>query len=121
MTPTPNGLHHLSGGMRSIGGSRASPEYRARRALQDGGTAISVGRAVGAKPFDELGCQLSIGCKRTGELFGLGDFSKLAANPQQDRIARGVVILIAFDLREKRRERVVPANDHGEVRSAGGD
>ena len=34
---------------------------------------------------------------------------------------RVVVILIAFDLREKRRERVVPANDHGEVPRLGGD
>jgi len=76
------------------------PEYRARCALQGGGTAISVSGAISAKLFDDLGCQLCIGRERTGELFGLGDFSNRAANPWQDRIARVIVILGAFDLRE---------------------
>jgi hypothetical protein len=76
------------------------PEYRARRALQGGRTAISVSGAIGAKLVAELGCQIGIGRERTGELFSLGDFCKPAANPQQDRIARVVVILGAFDLCE---------------------
>jgi len=77
---------------------------RAVRCRAEGPRSVSAG-TVGAELFDE---------------FGLSDLSELAANPQQDRIARVVVILEAFDLREKRRERVVRADNGGQAGARAG-
>jgi hypothetical protein len=92
--------------------------HRAAR-VAEGRCTVEARCAVGAELLDRAPRENGVGRERLDEVLWAADLLRFGAQPEQERVYP-VVGIVARDLREVCRERIVPAHHDGESRAQPG-